>query len=175
MSTAETNGSDKGFMRGLVVLLALTTMLVAALAWIHDRTRARIDANRNAAFWQRAEAISGDSSLRHHATRPQPGAPIRLADSRTLGLIRTAGYGGPVELLILVDTDGTIAAVRTLRHTETPGIGDFIDGENPWMGQFAGLDPAGLPFIDGRTGATITANAVRRGVEEFVMNPGAAE
>jgi hypothetical protein len=156
------------------MLLALTATLVAALAWIHDQTRTRIEANRNAAFWQLAESMSGDTTLRHHASRPEPGAPIRLADAGILGMIRTPGYGGPVELLILVDADGTIAAVQTLGHSETPGIGDFIDGETAWMRQFSGLDPADLPFIDGRTGATITADAVRQGVEAFVMNPGTA-
>lgn len=175
MSAGQTNASTTRLLRGLLVLLALTAILVAALAWIHDRTRARIDANRNAAFWQQAEAMSGDASLRQHAARPRPGAPIRLADRRTLGVVHPTGYGGPIELLVLANTDGSIAAVRTLRHTETPGIGDFIEGDTPWMRQFTGLDATGLPFIDGRTGATITADAVRRGVEEFVMNPGATE
>jgi electron transport complex protein RnfG len=34
------------------------------------------------------------------------------------------GYSGPIQLLVGVYADGTLAGVRVLAHKETPGLGD---------------------------------------------------
>jgi len=159
-----TAGSISSFVQGMVVLLTLTGIVIGALAWTHDRTADRIDAQRNRAFWHLAEELSGDATLHARATRPLPGVPSRLADGRLLSLVRTKGYGGTIELLVLQAADGSIAGIRTVRHAETPGIGDFINAGSAWMRQFDGRSSKALGSVDGHTGATITANAVMRGV-----------
>ncbi len=171
-------------VKGLAVLLGLTALIVGALAWVYDATRERIDTNRNQAFWKEAESLANDTTLRDYLERPTLTSSVRLQDDRRLGLARTTGYGGSIDLMILLNADGSIAGVRTLRHAETPGIGDFIDGDTPidgntpingntpWMRQFRGLDATDLPDIDGRTGATITVDAIRQGVKTFVENSG---
>lgn len=87
------------------------------------------------------------------------------------------GYSGRINLVLAIDTEGRLKAVRVTGHKETPGLGDYIEPKKdknkaePWIGQFNGkghdLALGGLWKVkkDGgqfayRTGATISARAV---------------
>lgn len=90
------------------------------------------------------------------------------------------GYSGPIQLLIGVYIDGTLAGVRVLSHKETPGLGDGIDEKrSPWILAFDGksLDnprPDGWKVkkdggvFDQLTGATITPRAVVKATRKFL-------
>ncbi|MBM4204530.1 MAG: FMN-binding protein [Gammaproteobacteria bacterium] len=166
-------------LKGMAVLVILAGIIIGALDYVHEATADRIEVHQNRAFWALAEELAGDSTLHESAhgsaSRPEIGKPVRLKDGRLLGSTSTAGYGGDIELLILLNPDGSIGGVRTVRHAETPGIGDFIQGATPWMGQFRSLHSGQLDFIDGRTGATITVNAMRRGVRGFISTVSSQE
>jgi len=83
------------------------------------------------------------------------------------------GYSGNIDLLIGVNIDGTLAGVRAVKHTETPGLGDAIDiKKSNWITQFnlkSLLNPStdkqwavkkdGGSF-DQMTGATVTPRAI---------------
>lgn len=86
------------------------------------------------------------------------------------------GYSGAVEIMVGLYTDGTTGGIKILSHTETPGLGanavkpDFSD-------QFKNkATDASLSVIKGTatndseiealTGATITSNAVVKGVND---------
>lgn len=88
------------------------------------------------------------------------------------------GYSGPIDLLIGVYVDGSIAGVRVIRHKETPGLGDAIEAhKSPWIKSFDGrsrrkpqaqlwkVQRDGGVF-DQITGATITSRAVIKGVHK---------
>jgi electron transport complex protein RnfG len=90
------------------------------------------------------------------------------------------GYSGPIQLLIGVYADGTLAGTRVLAHKETPGLGDGIDEKrSPWILAFAGKSLAN-PQPDGWkvrkdggafdqfTGATITPRAVVKATHKFL-------
>jgi electron transport complex protein RnfG len=82
------------------------------------------------------------------------------------------GYNGDIDLIVGVNSDGTIAGVRALRHKETPGLGDKVDLkksdwvlgfngrslENPTTANWAVKKDKGV--FDQFTGATITPRAV---------------
>lgn len=87
------------------------------------------------------------------------------------------GYGGRIQLIVAVSADGRVSGVRAVTHSETPGLGDYIDPKKdkdkarPWITQFNGLsfdDVAADKWKvkrDGgafqyRVGATISARAV---------------
>ncbi|RLA48397.1 MAG: electron transport complex subunit RsxG [Gammaproteobacteria bacterium] len=82
------------------------------------------------------------------------------------------GYTGDIDLVVGVNTDGTIAGVRALSHRETPGLGDKVDlRKSDWVRGFEGrsLDNPTLAgwavkkdkgVFDQFTGATITPRAV---------------
>lgn len=90
------------------------------------------------------------------------------------------GYSGPIQLLVGVYIDGTLAGVRVLSHKETPGLGDGIDEKrSPWILAFDGksLDnprPDGWKVkkdggvFDQFTGATVTPRAVVKATRKFL-------
>ena len=90
------------------------------------------------------------------------------------------GYSGPIQLLIGVYADGTLAGVRVLAHKETPGLGDAIEERrSPWILAFTGkslADPSLEKWkvkrdggvFDQFTGATITPRAVVKATRKFL-------
>ena len=90
------------------------------------------------------------------------------------------GYSGPIQLLVGVYADGTVAGVRVLAHKETPGLGDGVDEKrSPWILAFAGKSlenprPDGWKVkkdggaFDQFTGATITPRAVVKATRKFL-------
>ena len=90
------------------------------------------------------------------------------------------GYSGPIQLLIGVYADGTLAGARVLAHKETPGLGDGIEEKrSPWILAFSGrslenpqrerwkVKKDGGAF-DQFTGATITPRAVVKATRKFL-------
>ena len=90
------------------------------------------------------------------------------------------GYSGPIQLLIGVYADGTLAGARVLAHKETPGLGDGIEERrSPWILAFTGKS-LGNPepdrwkvkkdggAFDQFTGATITPRAVVKATRKFL-------
>lgn len=89
------------------------------------------------------------------------------------------GYSGRIGLILAVQADGRLVAVRVTQHKETPGLGDYIDPKKdknkakPWITQFNGRHFDETPrekwrvkkdggAFDQRAGATISARAVTR-------------
>ena len=91
------------------------------------------------------------------------------------------GYSGAIYMLVGVNTDGTVAGVRVVRHKETPGLGDLIEIEkSDWVIGFNGrslVDPNSDRWKVRRDGgvfdqfsaATITPRAVVRGVQNALI------
>jgi len=93
------------------------------------------------------------------------------------------GYRGPIELLVAIDTHGTLIGVQVVRHRETPGLGDAFENRNrDWLPKFRGRSLTEPPQqrwavrsdggdFDAFTGATITpraiVKAVRRSLEFY--------
>ena len=91
--------------------------------------------------------------------------------------ISEPGYSGEISLIMGVNRSGEILGVRTISHTETPGLGDKIEVEkDDWIRSFDRLSFDKLPEgqwavkkdggeFDQFTGATITPRAVVRAVK----------
>ena len=91
------------------------------------------------------------------------------------------GYSGNIELLIAININGSVSGVRTLKHQETPGLGDKIEvRKSDWIKSFNTQklanknDSRWLVKKDGGmfdqfTGATITPRAVVRAVKNTVI------
>lgn len=92
--------------------------------------------------------------------------------------VTEAGYGGPITLVVGIARDGRVLGVRTVSHSETPGLGDKIDiRKSDWMRSFDGrhLDADNAHewavrkdggSFDQFAGATITPRAVVAAVRE---------
>ncbi len=86
------------------------------------------------------------------------------------------GYSGAIDMLVGINTDGSIAGVRVVQHEETPGLGDKVDlKKSDWVLSFNGRslgDPKPAQWkvkkdkgvFDQFTGATITPRAVTQAV-----------
>lgn len=91
------------------------------------------------------------------------------------------GYSGKIHLLVGVYADGSIAGVRAVKHSETPGLGDAIETQKTdWVFSFnnRSLDsPTPSKWLvkkdggdfDQFTGATITPRAVVLAVKNTLL------
>lgn len=91
------------------------------------------------------------------------------------------GYSGDIKLLVAIDSDEVISGVRVIKHTETPGLGDYIDiAKSQWIKLFDGesltktsrtnwaVTKDGGTF-DYMAGATITPRAVIKAVHKALQ------
>ncbi|PRR78135.1 Electron transport complex protein RnfG [Clostridium liquoris] len=87
------------------------------------------------------------------------------------------GYGGLIDMMVGISTDGKITGIKILSHSETPGLG--ANAPNPkFSGQYTNKPAKELKVVKGEasgddqisalTGATITSRAVTTGVNEAV-------
>jgi electron transport complex protein RnfG len=91
------------------------------------------------------------------------------------------GYSGPIDLLVGIYYDGTLAGVRVVKHRETPGLGDAVESQrSDWI---LGFDDKSLENptskkwkvkrdggdFDQFTGATITPRAVVKAVHSALL------
>jgi len=110
------------------------------------------------------------------------GQPVGIA----LMPVFAKGYNSNIQLLIGIAFDGTLLAVRAIKHNETEGLGDQIDhNKSDWINRFSGLSLDNTPpddwsvksdggNFDQLSGATITSrgviNAVRKSLEYYKLN-----
>ena len=83
--------------------------------------------------------------------------------------VTTRGYGGDIEMLVGIDENEKVTAVKILKMAETPGRG--MKANDPkFLGQFIGKGSAEAFKANGDiqaiTGATITTQAVCDGVKK---------
>jgi electron transport complex protein RnfG len=87
--------------------------------------------------------------------------------------VKTSGFGGPIQMMVGFNTDGTIYNTSVISHAETPGLGAKISDEIPTKTQVVGKNPASSNLtvtkdggeIDAITASTITSRAFLKGVE----------
>ena len=77
--------------------------------------------------------------------------------------VSPVGYGGDIEMMVGISTNHEVAGVEIQRHTETPGLGSVIVNEE-YRGQFSGLPTDEPVAVDTISGATVSSEAVNRGV-----------
>ena len=73
-----------------------------------------------------------------------------------------SGYGGPIDLAVYVDRDGTLHDLRVIRSHETPAYLESLEG---WLTDLQGRNvfkTAPFEDVDAVSGATMTSEAVLR-------------
>lgn len=186
-------------LRAALLLAAVATVTVGAVAVVHDVARPRIEANERAQRVAKLAEVLGavqyDNDLLEDAitvrdpdllgtTDALPVHRARLGGRPVAALIETVapdGYSGSIRLLVAVDTSGDLLGVRALSHRETPGLGDGIDRrKSNWIDDFVGRslgDPSSEGWkvrkdggeFDQFTGATVTPRAVVRAVHNALV------
>ncbi len=184
--------------RALLSLAVIAGLMGVAIAAIVTTTSTRIADQRMAARLERLTELlppgSYDNALHQDilvVNAPgqfQSEAPVTAYRASLAGEVVSVifaltahdGYNGDIDLLIAIHVDGSLQAVRVVRHQETPGLGDQVElRKSDWLKQFDQLSVSGLSHqdwqsrkyggrFDNLTGATITASAVLRTVERTV-------
>lgn len=171
-----------------LVLSVLVTCVVAAtgLALTYGVTAPRIEEQKRLAEQRSLEAVIpgatfegvGEAdplaSAADSAADPVDFVALYRAfsDGRQVGWalrLASRGYGGPMQLVIGLDTSGSVTGVSILSMSETPGLGTKVKTEAWFIEQANGLQP-GFTDADVRgsmdviSGATRSSNGVRNGV-----------
>lgn len=88
--------------------------------------------------------------------------------------VKTGGYGGDIIIQLGVNLDSTLAGLKVMQQSETPGLGSRIVDDPSFAASFAGksfasgLSAVGSPSADNEvmalSGATVSTNGVLAGV-----------
>ena len=92
------------------------------------------------------------------------GAVDAYKETSGKGYVVTAsaqGYGGPVNLMVGFDENGTITGVKMLEHQETPGFGAKL-AEDSYGAGYVGKTASDYTEVDGISGASITSKAYKK-------------
>jgi len=89
--------------------------------------------------------------------------------------ISREGYGGEVDIKVIITAQKEIGQIIILEHSESPGLGDRIE-EDSFLNQFIGKD-VNNEFelgkdLDVLTGATVSAEAVALGAKKSLEKAG---
>jgi electron transport complex protein RnfG len=176
-------------------LLVFTLLFTALMAGVYQLTKPVLEATAlDAKRRMIAEVLpmaSYDNDLLADAVDLPANAELSLSEPTRIYRARSAGqpvalvfeaaalngYSGEVRLILAVQVDGRLAAVRVTSHKETPGLGDYIDPKKdknktqPWISQFNNRNFSDTPrekwrvkkdggSFDQHVGATISARAV---------------
>lgn len=189
---------------GVMVITLIAIAAAALLAYTNELTRERIAKNEVMVLLRGLREVLpiGQYDNQPHedvyfvtapellgSEQPLPVYRARAANvpvAAVLTVISPDGYVGQIKLLVAIDMNGRVFAVRAVEHTETPGLGDAIDiDKSNWITQFVGRqlgseDGARWQVrrdggeIDHITGATVTSravvNAVRDALHYFDLN-----
>lgn len=79
----------------------------------------------------------------------------------------TKGYSSIIEIMVGLDLNFDINAVKIISQSETPGLGTKIT-EPSFQNQFKGKNQTSISKVQAITGATISSSAVIRAVKERI-------
>lgn len=88
--------------------------------------------------------------------------------------VKPKGYGGDIDMMVGFNADGTITGIKIIEHSETAGLGANASSpefSNKLQGKKAPITvkksgASGNSEIDAISGATITTDAVSKGINE---------
>ena len=205
VKTKEKVDMDPKYIITLTVTLFITCVIVAGLLGLVNGVTAGPIAEIN---WQNTQAamtqVVSDPDNTTFGETPlentQAMTDAATAAGGTLGDIyeaqvngETVGYAvtvsasgsqGTIEMMVGVDTEGTVTGVSNLRHSETSGIGTKVMGNEPTasgvgvLDQFVGKSAADGTLsvgtnVDAITGATVSTRGVTSGVNAALAAIGA--
>ena len=159
-------------------LFVICFVCALCLGVCSEITKAPIAAQAKATQDAAKAAVLPDAEFETIEGAPVNGTVTEVAvgkdsSGNTMGFVvscTTSSFGGPLEMMVGVDPEGTITGVRILSHADTPGLGalstspDFYEQYTGMSGTLA-VDKDGGQ-VKAITSATITSRAVTVGVND---------
>lgn len=163
--------NTKEIRKSIVVLVVICLLTSAALAVVNHFTapvskanaearaeQARLDAVPDAASFQLVETTLPEEVVSAYLALDEAGSPMSY-----LFTVEGKGFGGTIQVMCVIGTDGLIRACRTMDvSSETTTLGGQTANES--YTQYTGQD-ASLSGVSAISHATITSNAYRGCVE----------
>lgn len=152
----------------LLVISAITALL---LAGVNALTAPTIAANNELEKKNAISLIFPDANDIEAADVVSDGVEsvyIVMKDGDLLGYaasVAPVGFGGAMDIMVGVNSDGCVEGIKIVSHSETPGLGSRVDSDS-FLGQYKGLggNVAVGQDVDAITGSTISSEAVTEGV-----------
>ena len=159
----------KDIIKPIAVLAGICLVVTALLAYINFVTSPIISAaEQKAAEEARAEVLSeADSFEKLDAELPEGVIEAYKASNGTgyVFTVTSKGYGGEIRLICGIKSDGSIEAVKTLKHSETSGIGSkVVDNNSNYRENYYGKTEDTYESVDAVTGATISSKAYKKAI-----------
>ena len=160
-------------------LFLITAIATLALAWTHMITDEPIRAQVEKTATEARQAVlpeAGEFQPMKVSSDKYPSvleACKGLDGGKTVGYtfkLTGKGYGGELEIIAGIRTDGKLEGIRILQNSETPGLG--AESQKPeFYEQYSGKsasNPVEEGDISAITGATVTTNAVTNTVNTAI-------
>lgn len=162
-------GSTKFILTITFKLFLISTVTALLLAGVNaltvDRIAANIAAEKAAAIKEIFPAATLNEPVTDVAVEGVNELYLVFADDTMLGYaagVAPLGFGGEMEMMVGVNADGTLAGIKLIAHSETPGLGSRA-GEDWYLSGYVGQTAASLPEVDTITGATFSSGGIRTG------------
>ena len=159
------------------VLLAICAVVSLLLAVVNSATEPIITAMQaEKTAKAMAQVLQADEYVPVAVSAPGvTGVSEAKSGGNTVGHVvevTANGFGGAINMVVGVDTDGAVTGVSVIKHTETGNIGTKVVGDSAVLGRFEGMSLAkgeitvnsGENRFDGVTGATVSSKGVTAGV-----------
>ncbi|MBP3856049.1 MAG: FMN-binding protein [Ruminiclostridium sp.] len=170
-----------------IVLSCVTTIISALLIVAHNLTYVDTSGIITEKLMQKCVSLMGEGEYSivsdwkqsgYAIDRPDSVSKLILKDDGTLAFeIVANGYNkGGLDLLIAMNSDGSVAGIEVVSMTETPGLGTNVNDPD-FLARFAGISDSAVivkktPTVSGEveavTGATYSSKGVAAAVNTAV-------
>ena len=156
-------------LRLTLTLLLITGVTAALLGLVNELTEDKIDTlTREKAEKAMQEVLPAEQYEALPVEADGITAAYRAGDAGYVLRVSTNGFGGAIDMMVGVDTSGTVTGISIISHSETASLGANCTRED-FRSQFVGASGAVAVTKDGGqiealTGATVTSRAVSDGV-----------
>ncbi len=180
------NGEIQSLSFKLMIIIASVVLMLAV---VNGLTKDRIAANEKKANDEARSAIFTEANDFSPVSIELPNDLGKYVgdiyeakkDGTRLGYcvsVTSNGFGGKINMIVGISTDGLISGVKVVSHSETAGVGERIISNGSILSQFTNVSSSSISSVSTITGASITSRAIIDGVKKAleavapVMNGG---
>ncbi|WP_294511735.1 RnfABCDGE type electron transport complex subunit G [uncultured Intestinimonas sp.] len=169
---------EAGPVQLIVTLFAISAICAVLLGLVNNITMGPIEVATQAKTQAAMEAVLPADSYTEVAYTggdPLVTKVYQAGDAGYVVQVAPSGFGGVLDIMVGVNTDGTCSGVSIISHSETSGLGANATKED-FRSQFVGKSNVAVTKDGGEiaalTGATITSRAVCSGVNAAIAAVG---
>ncbi len=156
------------------VLVIICLVVTASLALTYQMTSPIIAENAEKTKIEAVQAVLPDGENFEEKEGTVDGVSTYFVSSNNEGIAVMAtekSFGGPMDVMVGIDSNGAIVSVKIVSHIDTPGLGDKPMAEEEisqynGLSQLTGTGTKDSNEIDGVTGATVSSDAIFRATQK---------